>query len=147
MSASAKLVLLSLSLLPVQNAEELQFRWKLADSIVSVTENGHYQRVLMSIARWESNYIERLSSPNCECRKNECDNGRAKGSWQIIPYVGEKDMLCKSLEQDAALALTRIIESERACYKYPANEGLAVYTRGNCKSVEGRRLSKVRWVK
>lgn len=143
-----RLVIFSLSLLQSRGEDDVGFRFQLAVAIVSVTSDQHEQNVLMSIARWETNYIERLASPRCECKRNECDNGRAKGSWQIIPYNKEESTrLCVSLEDDARIALARIRESESACRHLPANERLAVYTRGNCTSEIGRKLSRIRWVR
>lgn len=136
------------SLLPIRDDQDLLFRIRLADAIVSVTDDQHEQNLLASIARYETDYIERLASPRCECKKNECDGGRARGSWQIIPYNRkEKERLCVSLEDDARVALERIRESKRACNMLPREEQLAVYTRGSCKNLEGRRLSKIRWLK
>lgn len=143
-----RLVLLSIEMLDIRDEADMAFRYKLSSAIASVTADEHEQNVLMSIARWESNFWERIAAPNCTCRKNECDGGRAKGSWQIIPYNRtEKAQLCVSLEDDAKLALGRIRESERACWANPANERLALYARGTCQTEEARRLSRVRWIK
>lgn len=141
-----RVVMVTLALLPIKTYDELLFRYKIADAIVSVTDNEHEQNTLASIARYESDYIERIS--RCECKKHECDGGRAKGSWQIIPYNRkERERLCVSLEDDARIAVERIRESERACSMLPREEQLAVYTRGSCNNLEGRRLSKIRWLK
>lgn len=143
-----RVVFFTAYLLPIRDEADFVFRVKLADAIVSVTDNEHEQNVLASIVRYESNYVERLSAPNCQCKKHECDGGRAKGSWQIIPYTRqEKGMLCISLEDDARIALGRIRESERACSMLPEQERLSVYTRGSCQNLEGRRLSRIRWQK
>lgn len=137
------------TLLPMRNVdEELSFRIELAKAIVSVTSDEHEQNLLVSIARHETRFIERLAAPNCICKKNECDGGRAKGTWQIIPYNKvEREQLCVSLEDDARLALERIHESELYCRHLPENERLAIYARGSCSSEEGRKLSRIRWIK
>ena len=142
-----KLVALSLQLVAVKNEAELQYRIDIANAVISVTDSEHEQRVLVSIVRYETSFISRLGAPNCTCLRNECDNGRAFGAWQIIPRSKrEREELCVSLEGDAKLALFRIRESERACWKLPPNERLAIYTRGSCFSEEGKRLSKIRWI-
>ncbi len=141
-----RVVTLSLWLLPAQSDADLAFRYKFATAVVAVTDDEHEQNLLTSIARYESNYIERIS--RCECHGKECDSGRAKGAWQVIPYATEdKTQYCVSLEDDARLALGRIRESEAACAYLPSNERLAAYARGRCDSKEGKRLSRIRWVK
>jgi len=142
-----RLVSFSIHLLSTNTNEDIQYRNDLANAIVSVTNNEHEQQLLMSTVRYESSFFVRLGSPQCECRRNECDGGRARGPWQIIPRSKiEKESLCVSLEQDAKLALSRVRESLRACWRSPPNERLALYLRGNCSNEDGKRLSRIRWV-
>ena len=68
-------------------------------------------------------------------------------AWQILPRSrAERDRLCRSTAEDAIVAIERIRESRAACARLPTAERLALYARGSCASVEGRRLSRARWV-
>lgn len=143
MSAITSLVWFMLSLVPGRSMDDWLFRYQLADAITSVTDDEHEQRLLAKIASQESNYVRRIAQ--CRCRKDECDGGRAKGVFQVIPRNRvEHEQLCVSLESDVRLALERVRESVRACGNGPS--GLAVYARGRCDSTDGRRLSRQRWV-
>jgi hypothetical protein len=136
-----------LNLMPARNDADIAFRYRMAQAIVSVTDDPHEQRLLASIAKWESSYEPRLASPSCTCKRGECDGGRALGSWQIIARTSaERRRLCVSLEEDARVALERVRESVRYCRRLPETERLAIYARGSCLSAKGRRLSRLRWV-
>jgi hypothetical protein len=134
-------LLLMQRLLPSAGAEDLTYRTELAAAVVAVTDDAQEQALLTSIARWESNYRRDVG----ECRRKGPQG--ELGPWQILARSdAERGLLCVSLEADARVALSRVRESLKACAALPAPERLAVYARGRCTSVEGRRLSRVRWV-
>lgn len=121
-------------------AEDLGVRDAFARAIESATSDPQEQRQLARIARFESSFREDVIG----CRKLGAAGELT--AWQILPRgMDERRRLCVTLEQDAKLALERIRESTRACRHLPKEERLAVYTRGSCSSVEGRRLSRVRY--
>ena len=124
--------------LPTPDGEG-NYREALAAAIVTASPwDPQEQRQLARLARYETNYIPRLGAPRCECRPNECDNGRAKGAWQHLSSA------CPfSLDADARVALRHVRASVEACGKGP--EGLSIYARGRCDSEEGKRLSRVRY--
>ena len=115
-------------------------RTELASAIVSVTDDPQEQRQLAKIARYESS----LRRDVADCRL--LGKAGERGAWQIRARgAKERDRLCVSFADDARIALERIRESTRACRSLPPDERLSVYTRGSCRSVEGRRLSKTRF--
>jgi len=135
-----RVLLYTLRLLAHRGDDDIALRTELAAAIVAVTDDEQEQRQLAKIARFESSYSRDVA----ECRR--------KGSvgevtaWQILARSdSERSRLCISLEGDARVALARIRESVSACRSLPAEERLAVYTRGRCHSVDGRRLSRVRY--
>ena len=135
-----RVLLYTLRLLAHRGDDDLALRTELAAAIVAVTDDPQEQRQLAKIARFESSYARDVA----ECRR--------KGSvgevtaWQILARSdAERARLCISLEGDARVAQGRIRESVAACRSLPVDERLAVYTRGRCSSVEGRRLSRVRF--
>lgn len=144
MSKLYVLIAFTYQLLGITSWEEFIFRARLVDAVASVTDDENEQKQLLSLARYETGYHERLAAPRCECRKNECDSGRAMGTWQIIPRSKlEKESLCQTLEGDARLALARVHETRRACRNLPESERLAIWYRGSCNSEEGKRMSKI----
>ena len=136
-----RVLLFMLRLLSHRGDDDVSLRLDLAAAIVSVTDDEHEQNLLASIARWESFYRRDVA----ECRKKG-----AAGEvtvWQILARSdAERALLCVSLVSDARVALARVRESLAACAALPAPERLSAYARGRCSSVEGRRLSRVRWV-
>lgn len=138
-----RLVLFSLRLLPTSVAAreaEIAHRLRLAEAIASVTSDQTERFVLMKISRFESNY--RSDVADCTIRGPQGE----RGAFQILArFPAEKAAACGDLEGQAAIALSRIRESIRACAHLPREEQLAVYARGRCDSVEGKRLSKARW--
>lgn len=141
------LVLFTIALMPFNGLNELMFRYKIVDAVTTVTDDETEQRQLLSLARYETGFHERLAAPNCECHKGECDGGKARGTWQIIPRGrDEKAKLCISLVDDAAIALVRLRETVRACRRSPSNERFAIWYRGRCDSEEGKKMSKISWV-
>jgi hypothetical protein len=128
-------------LLPTRGPADLGYRIELAEAAASVTDDLQEQLLLVAIPRWESSYRRDVG----ECRRKGPQG--ELGAWQILPRSdGERRSLCASLAGDARVALARIRESLKTCAALPAEERLAVYTRGSCSSVDGRRLSRVRWV-
>lgn len=139
--ATFRVVLVMLELLPARDAADLVLRWRLAHAIVAVTSDAHEQDLLASIARHESRFDEDVVA----CRRVGAAGDRT--AWQIVTRnLAELLVLCRSLEDDAAIALDRVRESVRACRHLPPAERLAVYARGRCSSTEGQRLSRVRWI-
>jgi len=137
-----RVLLFTLRVLVQRDDADIAFRLDLASAIVLATGDEHEQDLLASIARYESNYRVDVA----ECRKRGAAG--EVSAWQIIARSdAERARLCVSLAGDARVALERIRESVRACAHLPAPERLAVYARGRCSSVEGRRLSRVRWAK
>ena len=133
-------LLYTLRLLAHRGDDDLAFRTELAAAIVAVTDDPQEQRQLAKIARYESSYSRDVA----ECRKK--GSVGEVTSWQILARSdAERARLCISLESDARVALARIRESVSACRSLPVEERLAVYARGRCHSVEGRRLSRVRY--
>lgn len=143
-----QLLAFSLSLLPIPIPKDAQgegdlevlYRMELAEACASVTSDRVERYLCMKIPRFESNY--RIDVGRCEVK------GAAGEvtAWQILPRSRtERDRLCRSLRGDAEVAVERIRESRRACWQLPKAEQLALYTRGDCGSVEGRRLSRHRW--
>lgn len=137
-----RVLLLMLRMLPSRGDEDVVERWRIAEGIVSATDDEHEQDLLASIARWESSYRQDVG----ECRRKGPQG--ELGAWQnLARSQAERARLCVSYEGDARLALERIRESVTACHGLPEPERLAVYARGRCDSREGQRLSRVRWVR
>lgn len=129
------------ALMPTRGPADAGYRVELAEAVASVTDDLQEQLLLVAIPRWESSYRRDVG----ECRRKGPQG--ELGAWQILARSDdERRALCISLEGDARIALGRIRESLNACASLPPEERLAVYTRGSCWSVEGRRLSRVRWV-
>lgn len=125
---------------PPRTDDDNAFRRELAFAIESASSDPWEQRQLVRIAHFESSF--RRDVGTCLVRGPQGE----LGSWQVLPRTGaERIELCASLEQSAAIALARIRESVSACRRSAPEDRLALYTRGNCASVEGRRLSRVRW--
>lgn len=126
--------------LPARDGDEMLLRWELAGAIVAVTDDAQERRQLARLARYESTL--RRDVATCATLGPQ----REITPWQILLRPGEdREELCASLEAAAALALDRVRESVRACHFLPPAERLAVYARGRCSSVDGRRLSRVRY--
>ncbi len=137
-----RVLLYTLRLLAPVGDDDISFRTELSAAIVAVTDDPQEQNQLAKIARFESNYRRDVG----ECRvKGTVGEVTA---FQILARSDtERASLCASLESDARVALARIRESVRACMHLPEDERLAVYARGRCSSVEGRRLSRVRFAR
>jgi len=126
---------------PARTDEGISMRLDLARAIVTITSDDHEQRLLGEIAWWESAY--RRDVATCKVLGPEGE----EGPWQNLPGVpSEKGRVCASLENAARIALGKVRQSLVACSTLPAEERLAVYARGRCDSVDGRRLSRRRWV-
>jgi hypothetical protein len=136
-----RVLLLTLRLLAHRGDDDLAYRTDLSVAIAAVTDDEHEQNLLASIARWESFYRRDVG----ECQKKG-GAGEVTAFQILARNDAERALLCVSLEGDARIALGRIRESLAACASLPAPERLAVYARGRCSSVEGRRLSRVRWL-
>jgi hypothetical protein len=135
-----RLLLFTLRLLPATTDADLAYRVELAEACAAATTDRTERYLCAKIPRFESLY--RIDVGRCE-KKGAAGELSA---WQILPR-GEKDIsrLCKSLAEDAKVAIERIRESRAACHHLPTEEQLAIFTRGSCDSVEGRRLSRTRW--
>lgn len=128
-------------MLPARTDAEVVVRVELATAIVDATDSWWERVQLAKIARYESNL--RRDVADCVRRGPQGE----VSAWQILPRSGaERQALCVSYEADAAIALERIHESLRACSREPEADRLALYARGSCSSVEGKRLSRTRWV-
>lgn len=133
-------LLFMLRLLAPLGDDDLLFRTELAAAIAAVTDDPQEQRQLAKIARFESSFRRDVA----ECRKRGTA-GEVTAFQVLARSDAERALLCVSLEGDARVALSRIRESVSACRTLPIEERLSVYTRGRCHSVEGRRLSRVRF--
>ncbi len=142
MVAFLHVLFFTLRLLASRGDDDLALRHELSAAIVAVTDDPQEQRQLAKIARFESSYDRDVA----ECRRKGAAG--EVSAWQIIARgAEERSRLCVSLEGDARIALGRVRESVRACMHLPADERLSVYARGKCASVEGRRLSRIRYAK
>lgn len=137
-----RVLLFTLRLLAHRTEDDLAYRTELSAAIVAVTDNEQEQNQLAKLARFESNYRRDVG----ECRKKG-EVGEVTAFQILARSDAERARLCVSLESDARVALARIRESVSACRDLPVDERLAVYTRGRCSSVEGRRLSRVRYAR
>ena len=118
----------------------LSYRVALVNACVAATADRTERYICVKLARFESNYREDVG--RCEIIGKAND----KGAWQIVPRSGaENARLCQTLEEDARFHIERVRESRAACRHLPKEEQLALYTRGNCASEEGRRLSRHRF--
>lgn len=135
-----RLLVFTMHLLAAKTDAELAYRVELVEACSAATPDRIERLICVKIPRFESNY--RSDVGRCEVK------GAAGevSAWQILPR-GEKDTsrLCKTLAEDAKVAIERIRESRSACRHLPKEEGLALYARGSCESEEGRRLSRTRW--
>lgn len=128
------LALFIVSLSPPSNLEQLAFRVEVAEAIARVTPDDHEQRLLASIARWESAYRPEIAK--CSITG---DGGLAKSLFQVHPRSGiESRDLCESLEGSARIALSRVRESRLKC------GDLSGYVSGKCGV--GLQAAKNRWV-
>lgn len=135
-----RIVVVTLGFQAARDDADLALRRDLAAAIVTVTRDPNEQDLLASIAWHESHFDREVVT----CRRVGAAGDRT--AWQIVTRnLAELLLLCRSLEDDAAIALERVRESLRACRELPPPERLAVYARGRCSSEEGRRLSRVRW--
>ena len=118
----------------------LQYRLELINACALATEDRSERYLCVQIPSLESRYREDVG----RCRVV----GKAgdKSAWQIVPRSAAEDArLCVTLVDDARFALERVRESRAACRHLPKQEQLALYTRGDCASEEGRRLSRHRF--
>ena len=130
--------LLAIEAVPATPAYDrlLAYRVELVQACADATEDRTERYICVQVARFESNYREDVG--RCEVKGKEGE----KTAWQIIPRSAAEDArLCVSLVEDARVHLERVRESRAACRHLPKAEQLALYTRGDCASVEGRRLS------
>lgn len=141
-----RLVLFSLRLLPLTLVEgpardaEIAYRFEIATACFRATEDRTERFICMKIPRFESSYREDVG------RCLVLGPSKEKTAFQILARGPADDArLCRSLDEDAVVATERIRESRDACPHLPPSERLAIYARGKCDSVEGRRLSKHRW--
>ncbi len=135
------LVAFSLRLLPTENPDELSYRVDVAAACYVATDDRTERFLCMKIARFESNYRRDVGDCRLKGKQGELS------AWQILPRTkDERETLCRSLAEDAALMIERVRESRAACRALPPPEQLALYTRGSCASPEGRALSRHRWV-
>lgn len=124
---------------PITSTNPFPTRVKIAAAIVDATADEDDRAMLVSIAKWESFLREDV------LRCSRRGGGVALGPWQVAPRSdAERKMLCTDLVSSAKLVLERVEESKRICKHLPANEQLAIYTAGSCKSSEGRMLSRMR---
>lgn len=63
---------------------------ELADAILSVTTSRQWAALLLAIGSHESAFRARIA--RSECRKSECDGGRAWGVWQIHKSSANADV-------------------------------------------------------
>lgn len=137
---AVKLLLFTLRLMPAPTDADLAYRVELVEACAAVAETKTERYLCAKIPKFESQY--RIDVGRCE-KKGAAGELSA---WQILPRGNkDKERLCKTLEEDARLAIERIRESRGACRHLPIEEQLALYTRGSCENEEGRRLSRVRW--
>lgn len=135
------LVALSLSWLPSRGDADVRARLDVAVSILATDATAHEARILMRVAALESGFRQDVA----DCRVTG-DGGRAVGPWQhLTRSAAERAEVCSDLGVAARVALVDVRRSVAACRHLPAAERLAVYARGRCSSVEGRRLSRERW--
>jgi len=136
------LVLLSLTWLPLAGGDaELAHRFRLATAIVDAGTTPHEGRILMRIARFESNYRADVA----DCRVTG-DAGRSVGPWQHYDAAPAlRACICGNLTCAARVARDDVRRSVALCKHLPEAERLAAYTRGRCDSAEGKRLSRARW--
>ncbi len=136
-----RLFLFTARLLAPRADAELSYRLELVDACVAATDNATERYLCAKIPRYESLYREDVGRCKVKGAAGEVS------AWQILPRgKADDERLCKSLTEDAKLAIERIRESRAACAHLPVEEQLAVYTRGSCASEEGRKLSRTRWV-
>lgn len=126
---------------PMLPGEELSsVRYEIAHACVMATSNETERFICAKIPRFESQYREDV----LRCRKK--GSAGEVTAWQILPRgKDDAERLCRSVDEDAVVAIERIRESRRACHHLPTAEQLALYTRGNCASDEGKKLSRIRW--
>ena len=137
---SLKLLAIEASPATPRYDEMLAFRVELTAACTEATEDRSERYICVQVARYESNY--RPDVGRCEM-KGEAGELTA---WQIIPRnAEERARLCVSLVEDARVHLERVRESRAACRHLVKQEQLALYTRGSCASVEGRKLSRNRF--
>lgn len=118
----------------------LQYRLELITACVEATEDRSERYICVQLPSLESRYREDVG------RCGVVGKAGDKSAWQIVPRnAAEAARLCVSLVDDARFALERVRESRAACRHLPKQEQLALYTRGDCASEEGRRLSRHRF--
>lgn len=139
-----RLLLFTIRLLPIPPSTtsdvDTLYRMELVAACVEATEDRLERYLCAKIPRFESSY--RVDIGRCEVK------GAAGEvtAWQILPRsAAERARLCRSMVEDARVAIERIRESRGACRHLPKAEQLALYTRGRCDSDEAKRLSRVRW--
>ena len=138
---SLALFLFMVSLAPIRNAKDFDFRWFLAEAIVDAAPGDvQQQRTLARIAWLESAF--RRAVARCEIKG---DRGASLGAFQVKPIDrGDDKRACSGdLRDQARLAKSYVDRSAEAC---PGNVGadrLSMYTSGTC--VRGLPQAKHRW--
>lgn len=141
------LLVFSLRLLPVEAApvtpaydRALAYRLELVSACEEATEDRSERYICTKVARFESAYREDVGRCALKGKEGEVT------AWQIIPRSkDERARLCVSLVEDARFMLERVRESRAACQRLPKQEQLALYARGSCDSVDGKKLSRHRF--
>ena len=118
----------------------IAYRFEIATACFNATEDRTERYVCMKIPRFESNYREDVGRCAIKGAAGEVT------AWQILPRgAADAARLCRSLDEDAVVAVERIRESRKACAHLPPSEQLGTYARGRCDSADGKRLSRHRW--
>ena len=144
LARSLVLVVYTLRLLPLEGepVAALAFRAELVAAAIQATPYWLEQMILLKIARHESRYREDVG----RCRVLSSDGLGARTAWQIIPLSkSDESVLCVAPLVDAVIAIERVYESRRMCWRLPVRQQLAAYTSGRCDSAVGQKLSEIRW--
>ena len=143
-----RLLVFTLRLLPIAvpsgaigtGDADMFYRLELVQACVEATPDRTERYICAKIPRYESLY--RIDVGRCEVKGSAGE----LTAWQIIPRSKEeRARLCVSLAEDAKVAIERIRESRKACWRLPKQEQLSLYARGSCESEEGRTLSRHRF--
>lgn len=132
----------TLRLVPLANEPgSLAFRSELIAASMAATPFWFEWRLLLKIASVESGFREDVG----RCRVLSSDGMGARTAWQIIPLSRADSILCVAPLVDAVIAIDRVYESQRMCWRNVPSEQLAAYATGGCDSELGKRLSRQRW--
>ncbi len=134
----------------IETAEEREIRYRaIAEDIAEVaakagkseTMQRRAAAYLVGVGILESAFARDVDLLRCDperVKKGGCDAGSAKSAWQLRGYD------VTSRRHAAELALAAMNRSFRACRHLPAEEQLAVYASGSCRTEAGRRASRIR---